>query len=120
MISHKGYNGYFEYDDSAELFHGQVIGIRDVVTFQGRSIDELKHALKDSIEDYLELCKLENKVPDKPYSGKFSLRLTPELHSRIAQSAKLTKKSINNWVTDAVETFLIQENLTKKSSRPPS
>ncbi len=72
MMSYKGYTGHFKYDDRAEIFHGQVSGIRDVITFQGRSVDELKEALKDSIEDYLEMCEEEGKSPDKPFTGKFS------------------------------------------------
>jgi len=106
---HKGYKGHFEYDESADIFHGQVIGIRDVVTFQGRSIDELKTALEDSIDDYLEMCEQEQKSPDKPFSGKFSLRLTPELHSSVSESAILTHKSINTWIIDAVESVLQQQ-----------
>jgi predicted HicB family RNase H-like nuclease len=111
MMIHRGYKGYFEYDEKIDIFHGQVVGIRDVVTFQGRSIDELKIALKDSVEDYLDMCKQESKIPDKPFSGKFSLRLSPELHSRVAQSAILTKKSINSLVTEAVETFLNHDSV---------
>ena len=113
MMSYKCYKGHFEYDEKADIFHGQIIGIRDVVTFQGRSIDELRQALKDSLDDYLEMCEQEGKSPDKPFSGKFSLHLSPELHSRVAQSAALTKKSINFWMTEAIENFFKQENLTK-------
>ena len=98
------------------FFHGQIVGIRDVVTFQGRSIDELKLALQGSVDDYLEMCELEQKSPDKPFSGKFSLRLSPELHSSVAESAALTKKSINAWVIEAVEVFLKQEQGKKHFS----
>ncbi|MCP5007205.1 MAG: type II toxin-antitoxin system HicB family antitoxin [Planctomycetes bacterium] len=108
-MSYRGYKGYFEYDEKADIFHGQVIGIRDVITFQGRSIDDLKVALKDSIDDYLEMCEQEEKSPDKPFSGKFSLRLPPEIHSKVAQAAASTHKSINSWITDVVES-----NLEKK------
>ncbi len=106
MMSYRGYKGYFEYDEKADIFHGQVIGIRDVITFQGRSIDDLKVALKDSIDDYLEMCEQEEKSPDKPFSGKFSLRLPPEIHSKVAQAAASTHKSINSWITDVVESNL--------------
>lgn len=71
-------------------------GIRDVATFQECSIHKLKTALKDSVGDYLDMCEQKGKSPDKAYSGRFSLRLPPELHSRVAQSARLNKKSINN------------------------
>ncbi len=115
-MTYRSYKGHFEYDEKADIFYGQIIGIRDVVTFQGRSIDELKLALQDSVDDYLDMCKQEDKSPDKPFSGKFSLRLNPELHSRVAQSAALTKKSINTLVTEAIKNFLAQENPTKTST----
>ena len=115
-MQHKGYKGCFEYDESSDIFHGQIIGIKDVVTFQGRSIDELKVALHDSVDDYLEMCEQEKKAPDKPFSGKFSLRLTPELHSNVAESAALTKRSINSWVIEAVESFLKHEKVKKHST----
>lgn len=114
MMSYRGYKGYFEYDEKADIFHGQVIGIRDVITFQGRSIDGLKVALKDSIDDYLEMCEQEEKSPDKPFSGKFSLRLPPEVHSKVAQAAASAHKSINSWITDVVENNLEKQNITSK------
>ena len=67
MMKYKGYTGYFNYDEEADIFHGEVLGIRDVVTFQGRSVDELKAALRDSIDDYLEMCEKHGKEPDKPF-----------------------------------------------------
>ncbi len=114
MMSYRGYKGYFEYDEKADIFHGQVIGIRDVITFQGRSIDDLKVALKDSIDDYLEMCEQEDKSPDKPFSGKFSLRLPPEVHSKVAQAAASAHKSINSWITDVVENNLEKQNITSQ------
>ena len=114
MMSYRGYKGYFEYDEKADIFHGQIIGIRDVITFQGRSIDDLKAALKDSINDYLEMCEQEEKSPDKPFSGKFSLRLPPEVHSKVAQAAASSHKSINSWITDVVENNLEKQNITSQ------
>jgi len=106
MMTYRSYKGYFEYDEKADIFHGQVIGIKDVITFQGRSIDDLKIALKDSIDDYLEMCEQEGKSPDKPFSGKFSLRLPPETHSKVSQAAAAAHKSINAWITDVVKNNL--------------
>ena len=57
MMTYKGYSGTVRFDDEAEIFHGEVIGLRDVVTFQGRTADELKTAFQESIDDYLELCE---------------------------------------------------------------
>ena len=74
MMEYKGYIGKVEFDDEAGIFHGEVLGTRDVITFQGRSVDELKTALQESIDDYLAFCKQRGQEPDKPFSGQFVTR----------------------------------------------
>ena len=103
ILTYKGYLGRFEYDPDADIFHGDVLHISDVITFQGRSIDELKTALADSVEDYFNLCTEVGKMPQKPFSGRFNVRLTPELHQKAAQSAALEGMSLNNWIAYTVE-----------------
>ncbi|MDR1298586.1 MAG: type II toxin-antitoxin system HicB family antitoxin [Deltaproteobacteria bacterium] len=100
VLTYKGYQGCFEYDPEADFFHGQVVNLADNVTFQGRSIDELKEALAESVEDYLEFCQLKGKTPEKPYSGRFNVRLDPELHARLAIQAKIAGKSLNSLVAE--------------------
>lgn len=95
---YKGYQGRFDYDQDADIFHGEVMHINDVVTFQGRSIDELKQALADSVEDYLLLCEEIGKEPEKPYSGRFNIRIPPELHQRIARKAAQAGISLNSLI----------------------
>ncbi len=73
MLKHKGYIGIVEFDDEDEAFHGRVIGIRDVITFQGTSVEEIKEAFIDSVEDYLDFCEARGEEPEKPYCGKFVL-----------------------------------------------
>ncbi|MCL2029511.1 MAG: type II toxin-antitoxin system HicB family antitoxin [Deltaproteobacteria bacterium] len=84
ILAYKGYQGSFEYDPDADIFHGEVLHLKDVITFQGRSIDELKAALAESVEVYLEYCRTKGRAPEKPYSGAFNVRLAPEIHQRIA------------------------------------
>lgn len=103
VLTYKGYQGRFEYDPDADIFHGDVMNLADVITFQGRSIDELKQALADSIEDYLELCAEKGKDPEKPYSGRFNVRIAPEVHQRIALEAARDGLSLNNWVARTLE-----------------
>jgi predicted HicB family RNase H-like nuclease len=98
ILTYKGYQGSFVYDPDADIFHGDVLHITDVVTFQGRSIDELKQALADSIEVYLEYCAKKNRAPEKPYSGSFNVRIAPEIHKRIATQATRDGVSLNKWV----------------------
>lgn len=66
MLTYKGYQGRCEYDHDAGLFHGEVMHLADVITFQGRTLDELKGALADSVEDYLEFCALKGRTPEAP------------------------------------------------------
>jgi len=102
-MEYKGYVGVVEYDSEAKLFHGDIINTRDVITFQGTTVEEIEAAFKDSIEDYIDWCKAESIEPEKPYSGKFNLRLSPELHKEVAITAKKLKISINNFVEKALK-----------------
>ena len=102
-MSYKGYEGIVEFDEDAELFHGEVMNTRDVITFQGRSVDELKSALADSVEDYLVFCRERGEEPEKPYSGQFVVRVDPSLHRALAAAAKRAGASLNKWVAAALE-----------------
>ena len=94
--------GIVEYDAQAKVFHGDVINTRDVITFQGITVNEIEKAFKDSVDDYLTWCAEEGVEPEKPYSGKFNVRLSPELHRQIAILAKKTHVSLNNFVEKAL------------------
>jgi predicted HicB family RNase H-like nuclease len=103
MMEYKGYIGIVEFDDEAGIFHGEVINLRDVITFQGESVQELRQAFQDSVEDYLAFCAERNEEAEKPFSGTFTLRIPPELHRDIALQAKLAHKSLNSWVAEVLE-----------------
>ena len=103
VMQYKNYTGKVEFDDEAGLFHGEVVNLRDVITFQGTSVDELRQAFADSVEDYLEFCSELGEAPQKPVSGKFVLRVSPELHRRFIDSAAREGKSLNSWVREALE-----------------
>ena len=103
MMQYKGYSGKVEYDDEAEVFHGEVIGLRDVITFQGKTVDEIKQAFRESVDDYLAFCVQLGKAPEKPFTGKFMLRLTPDLHRKVFVAAKQSGESINGWVVDQLQ-----------------
>ncbi|MFH2091450.1 MAG: type II toxin-antitoxin system HicB family antitoxin [Pseudomonadota bacterium] len=109
MMEYKGYFGKVEFDDEASVFYGEVINLRDIVTFQGETVTELRKAFRDSIDDYIDFCASRGEEPEKPYSGKFVVRVDPELHKTIFIEAKKTGKSINAWVSDNLSKIL-QEN----------
>ena len=102
MMEYKGYLGTVEYDAKAKIFHGDIINTKDVITFQGTTVNEIERAFKESIDDYLAWCKEDGVAPEKPYSGKFNIRLSPDLHRQIAILAKKRRVSLNNFVEKAI------------------
>ena len=102
MLKYKGYSGDVEYDDEAKIFHGEVLDTKDVITFRGKSVTEIEKSFRESIDDYLEFCKERGEEPDKPFSGKFVLRIPSELHHRIYLNARRKGKSINNWIIEVL------------------
>lgn len=100
MLSYKGYTGHVEFDDEAGLFHGEVLDTRDVITFQGRSVDEIEAAFRESVDDYLAFCAERGEEPDRPFSGRLMLRLPRGLHRDLFIRAKREGKSLNQFVID--------------------
>lgn len=102
MIEYKGYQGRIVFDDEAEIFHGEVVNIRDVITFQGTSVGELRQAFEDSIEDYLSFCAERGEDPEKPFSGRFTLQLSPDQHRDVVLAAEKAGKDINAYIADVL------------------
>ncbi len=103
MMNYKGYIGTVEYDDENRVFTGSVINTRAVITFQGESVDEIEKEFRLSIDDYLSWCKEDGVEPEKPYSGRFNVRFTPELHQRAAVGAKMLGMSLNSFIEKSVK-----------------
>ncbi len=99
-MNYKGYEAVVEYDEQMKMFTGEVINTRDVITFQGKSVQELERAFRESIDDYLEFCKSRNEQPEKPFSGNLMVRMPPALHRRIALEARRKGKSVNRYIID--------------------
>lgn len=99
-MTYKGYQARVEMDEEAGLFHGEVINTRDVITFQGRTVRQLKKAFADSVDDYLEFCAARGEDPEKPFSGKFLVRVSPEMHREIMMDARRQGKSLNAYVNE--------------------
>jgi predicted HicB family RNase H-like nuclease len=103
MMTYKGYLAHIAFDEQANLFHGEVINIRDVVTFQGQSVDELRQTFADSVEDYLSFCAERGEAPDEPFSGRFTVQLSPEQHRKVILAAQKAGKDVAQWVAEALE-----------------
>ncbi len=102
-IKYGKYSATIEFDQDAGIFHGEVVNLNDVVTFQGRSVSELAEAFRDSIEDYMKACAEFGKEPEKPFTGNFQVRLRPEVHRSAVIAAKMEGKSLNKWVAEKLE-----------------
>jgi len=100
MLRYKGFSGHVEYDESASVFHGEVLDTRDVITFEGTSVEELETAFRESVDDYLEFCRERGETPDKPFSGRLMLRLPPDLHRELFLEAKRQGKSLNQVIAE--------------------
>lgn len=103
VMNYQGYTARIDYSDEDGLFVGHIAGINDVVGFHGESVSELRAAFEEAVTDYLETCAKLGRAPQKPYSGKLSLRLAPALHATVAVKAQLAHKSINQWVIDVLD-----------------
>ena len=106
MMEYKGYIGKVEIDDEAGILYGEVINVRDVITFEGATVDEVQEAFHESVDDYLAFCAKRGESPEKPFSGKFVVRLPTELHRKAYIQAKLEDKSLNSWVAEVLQSAL--------------
>jgi len=104
-MKYKNYEAAIDFDPDIEMFHGVVINTRDVITFYGKSVAELKKEFKNSVEDYLAFCKERSEEPDKPFSGNLMLRITPSLHQRLYSKAKKSGKSLNSLIEESLATL---------------
>jgi len=102
-LNYKGYTAKIEFDPDAEILVGNLIGIRDTVGFHGKSIAELKDAFHEAVDFYIESCRKAGREPNKPFSGKFMIRVDSALHGEIASAAARAGKSLNKWVADALD-----------------
>ena len=102
-MEYKGYRVKVTFDDEIEFPHGEVIGTRDVITFQGVSVEQLRREFQLSIDDYLAVCAERGRSPDKPFSGRIPLRVAPNVHRAATAAAKAEGKSLNAWISETVE-----------------
>ena len=102
-LQYRGFIGSVEFSEPDGVFFGKIEGINALVNFEGESVSELTEAFHEAVEDYLILCEEEGINPHKSYSGALNVRLTPEIHSRVATLAKKSGISINSFIRKAVE-----------------
>lgn len=98
-----GYKAKIEYDDGLDQFRGEILGLNGSADFYGKSLTTLRKEFKKSLKVYLEVCEEKGISPTKEFSGKFNLRIPPQLHSEIAARATGEDKSINQWVVETLK-----------------
>ncbi len=106
FMEYKGYHAKIEYSAEDETFVGRVIGITDVLLFDGGSVEELTDMFHQSVDDYLASCAEIGKSPEKEYRGSFNVRLSPELHRRAAIAAEDRSLTLNQFMNEAVKSYL--------------
>ena len=101
-MTYKGYFAKINFDERDNIFWGKVIGIKDSITFEGETVSRLTEDFHNAIDHYLADCKNGGRIPNKPYSGKLTLRVSPRTHAEIAAAAAYAGKSLNKWVADTL------------------
>lgn len=102
LIDYKGYVGSVEFSETDGLFYGRVQGIRALISYEGTNAAELLTDFHGAVDDYLALCEAEGKEPEKSYKGSFNVRISPELHKKIAVYAMEHDMSLNQFVEQSI------------------
>jgi predicted HicB family RNase H-like nuclease len=102
-MTYKGYTARVEYDERDNIFLGRILGIRNMISFHGETVAELRAELELAVKDYLADCKQQGIHPEKPASGKLLLRVPPVVHGRAIVAAQAAGKSLNQWATEALQ-----------------
>ena len=102
ILEYKGYKGSVEYSAKDEVLFGQVLGIRSLISYEGKSVDELKQDFEGAVDDYLVMCEEEGVEPEKYYKGSISIRLDPELHREAAVFAQSEHMTLNQFITSCI------------------
>ena len=109
MMTYKNYVGVVEFDDEAGVIRGRIANLRDVVTFQGKTVDEVRRAFRDSVDDYLEFCDERGEKPEKPFNGKILVRVKPEIHRSLSDLAAARGVSLNDLIASQLESLATLE-----------
>ena len=103
MMEYKGYRAEVTFDGHTDSFHGSVVDTRDIVTFVGESVEELRREFKISVDEYLAFCSEQGKKPDKPYSGELSFKVSSKVHRTADAAARSEGKTLEDWLAETVE-----------------
>ncbi|MGB8816433.1 MAG: type II toxin-antitoxin system HicB family antitoxin [Rhizobiaceae bacterium] len=103
VMNYKGYAARVEYDDEDGIVTGRIAGIRDGVGFHAATVEDLRSAFHEAVDDCIETCAKIGKEPQKAYSGQVMFRVSPEVHRKAALAAELAGKSLNQWAEEFLD-----------------
>lgn len=108
-LKYKGYLTKIEFSVEDNILYGKIEGIRDLVTFESPSAEEIENEFHAAVDDYLDFCKQLGQEPDKTYSGSFNVRISPELHKKVSQYAFVHDTTLNQTVENAIARFINED-----------
>lgn len=111
-ITYNGYTASISYKSDDEVFFGKLIGVNDLIVFEGTSVTELKNGFQEAIDDYLETCEAIGKSPDKTYKGSFNVRVPAGLHKKVATFASQHDVSLNDFVKSVLVYAMNHEEIS--------
>ncbi len=103
MIEYKGYYAEPKFSEEDACFYGRLLGIRDIVSFEGSTVEELIQDFHLAVDDYIDMCRSRGEDPQTPYSGEVFLRIEPNVHVRAAHAASRQNKSLNQYINDLLK-----------------
>lgn len=110
-LEYRGFNGSVEFDADDGVLFGKLLLINDLVTYEGQSVDEIRQAFQEAVEDYIAQCQQAGKEPNKPLSGVFNVRVGVELHRQAALRAAHDRVKLNQVVVRALQSYLHDQPL---------
>jgi predicted HicB family RNase H-like nuclease len=109
ILQYQQYYASVHFSTDDEVFYGRILGINDLVSFEGASVKDLKKSFKEAVEDYVETCKPIGKEPEKTYKGTFNVRVPVDLHKQAAHFAAVHDITLNELVKVALSFSLDRE-----------
>lgn len=103
VMTYKGFIGTVDFSAEDHLFYGKIIGVDDLVTFEGTTVDELESSFKYMVDKHIEDCETEGKPAEKSYKGIFNIRVGPDLHKKAAQAARIKGITLNQLIKKALQ-----------------
>ena len=113
-LEYKTYTGTIEYSKEDGLLYGKVLGMKGLISYEGKTGKELETDFREAIDSYLNDCKNEVIPPEKPFKGSFNIRISPDLHQKAALMAMGKKMSLNNFVSESIRERIIRETGIRK------